>query len=125
MGHTLATCHRDPNLKTNADLAEEKKRLKDIRRFKKKTSQSFEIQGKISVMLSNKSMNLHESYLNFDEDDILFDDLNEIKEEVDFEDALSNNRVIIEHKNLKSQDTKKPSKIKSGLTVFTNLGYES
>lgn len=125
MGHTLATCHRDPNLKTNADLAEEKKRLKEIKRYKKRTSQSFEIQGKISVMLSNKSMNLHENYLNFDEDDILFDDLNEIKEEVDFEDAKNSNRVTIEHKNLKSQEPKKPQRMKTGLTVFTNLGYES
>lgn len=125
MGHTLTTCFRDPNMRTNADMAEEKKRLKEIGKNKKRTSQSFEIQGKISAMLSNRSVMLHENYLNFDEDDIIFDDLDDIRDEFDFEDAKNSNRYIIDLKNGKKEEPQKPKRMKTGLSVFTNLGYES
>ena len=113
-------------MRTNADAGEEKKRLKEIGKNKKRTSQSFEIQAKIGAMLSNRSVMLHENYLNFDEDDILFDDLNDIREEVGFEDAQNGNRVVIELEIPKKEETQKLNKKKkTGLSVFTNLGYES
>jgi hypothetical protein len=76
----------------------------------------------MNVLLSNKSALLHESYMNYDADELLFDDLNEIKEEVDFLEAKSMNRVVIEQKAVKKEENKKPLRKKTTrLTVYTNL----
>ena len=106
-------------------MFEEKKRLKDVKKNKKKTSQSFEIQNKMNAILSNKSALLHDSYVNFDVDDELFDDLNEIKGEVNFEGAKSFNKVVIEQKPSKKDDVKRPTRKKTtSLTVYTNLAMD-
>ena len=79
----------------------------------------------MSVILSNKSALLHDSYVNFDVDDELFDDLNEIKGEVNLDGAKQFNRVDIEQKPLKREDLKRPTRKKTtNLTVYTNLAMD-
>ena len=121
----MAACFRDPNLKTGVDVLEEKKRLKDVRRSKKKSSQSFEIQSKMSAILINKSSLLHDSYVNFNLDDELFDDLNEIKGEVNFEEARNLNKVNLEQKPAKKEEPKRPIRKKTtSLVVYTNIAMD-
>ena len=79
----------------------------------------------MSAILINKSSLLHDSYVNFDLDDELFDDLNEIKGEVNFDEAKNLNKVTIEQKPAKREEPKRPIKKKTAsLSVYTNLAMD-
>ena len=59
-----------------------------------------DINLKVSRMLSTRNVMLQESFDNFNEDEVEFDDLNEIKGEVQFEEDM--NKVKIELERPKS-----------------------
>ena len=78
---------------------------------------------KISKMLSTRNILLQESFDNFDEDEAMFSDLNEIKQEIEFE--VENNRVKIE------MEKPKPTQMRIGYRDATqnikknDSGYNS
>ena len=79
----------------------------------------------MSAILINKSSLLHDSYVNFNLDDELFDDLNEIKGEVNFEEARNLNKVNLEQKPAKKEEPKRPIRKKTtSLVVYTNIAMD-
>jgi hypothetical protein len=119
--HTLSECYRDPNIKTNADLTEEIERIKNIEKSRRKIIQNTELQQKVSNMLNNRSVVLQETYNELDEDEI-FNDLMNIKQEIDFEQSANrvNIELIDEKRNFKDRRTtsKEPSMYLKGFSLI-------